>query len=110
MDKKILILVILLAVGWFLTKNKKVDMSIVAQPGQLSENGKYSNMTPLKHDFFKFTLCVFIISALFTDVNKPLFDLNDLNNSTLGKGLIAGTVFALFHLYVEPVVNYLPKW
>ena len=110
MDKKFLILLVLLIVGLLLTYNKKVDASVVAQPGQLSDNGKYANMTPMKHDFFKLTLTTFVIALLFSDKNAPLFDMDNVYDSTLGKGLVCGLVFALYHMFGEPIVNYLPKW
>jgi hypothetical protein len=110
MDKKFAILVVLLVIGWLLVKDKRVDASVVAQPGQLSENGKYSNMSPMKHDFFKVGFATFLVAILFTDSKLPLFDMEDVNNSTLGKGLIAGSAFALYHVFGEPMMNYLPKW
>lgn len=109
MENQIVLLVIMLAFGLFLRERYDVPSNSLAYPGQISKDGLYVNSSPVKHDFFKLFLATALPLWLYNDSSLPLMDFNNVNNSIIGRGLVTGAVFALYHLYGEPLVNYLPR-
>jgi hypothetical protein len=110
MDKKSGVLVGLFLIGYFIVLQNSVPLGIVAHSGQYSKEGKYVNLSPLKEDFIKnffvFAMLFYLFDPSFQ--GKELFDIETPFSTILGRSGLIGLLFGLYHIYVQPVLNFIP--
>lgn len=89
--------------------NNTLPKKEIAKPGQTSVFNNYENISGLKHDFFKLFIMTFV-PAMLASNPIVLFDINNFDNSAIGKAIIVSLTIAFYHTTVQPLVNYLPKF
>lgn len=112
MNTSFFTLIIVAIIGTLILNYKSVKDCKVAEAGEYSQPGRYENITPLKHDFFKQFSVLLMISLIFDKSfsNKQLIDFNDPFNSPLGRAIIVASCFVVYYAFVQPVANYLPRF
>ena len=91
-----------------------------AQPGEYSDQGKYVNITPMKHDIFKsLTIGLGVSFIVFLGRETP-FEWSDFLSfesfrefrlSILGQTILAIIGYLLYYQIIEPYfVNRIPKF
>jgi hypothetical protein len=111
MDKKAAVLVGLFIIGYYIVVHNSVPVGTIATPGKYSKESNYSNINPVKEDMFKgffvFALLFYLFDPSFN--GKELFDVENPYSTILGRSAIIGLLYGLYHIYVQPVLNFIPK-
>ena len=110
MDKKSAVLIGLFIIGYFIILKNSVPKGTIATAGQYSKESNYANLTPLKEDIFKNFFVFGMLFYLFdpTFHGKELFDIENPYNTALGRAGLMALLYGLYHIYVEPVINFIP--
>lgn len=108
MEIKFIVIIVIALISIFIINFKSVDKQNSAQPGEFSSQGKYENVTPLKHDLFKQMFVVIVTLSLFD--NLPWFDAEKPWSSRIGRACIVASCFVIYHAIVQPVINLLPRF
>lgn len=85
------------------------EKTVAATEGQISLFNNYTNMSGLKHDFFKLFFINFI-AGLLIDNPTTIFSMDQFHTSLFGRSLIIALTFAFYHTTLQPMVNFLPRF
>lgn len=109
MNNKTIIFLLFSVAMMYYAHKRTLPKAQTAKPGQTSLFNNYQNISGMKHDFFKLFCMTFIPIVL---ANGPIlfFDINNFNQSAIGRSLIVALTIAFYHTSVQPLVNYLPPF
>jgi hypothetical protein len=105
----LLFVIITLVNLWINNKKKNVPE---AKEDEYSENNVYVNITPMKHDIFKqisIDIIPMVLLGLMTKDN--IFNIDDFENSVVGKSIMSAISFALYYQFIQPyMINKIPNF
>jgi len=99
----IIILIIITSKIW--VDNIKIKVDDNAPFGKYSSISSYANISAMKHDIFKqFTLDIVPFLLFNSIMSDEFFNVNNFENSVIGKTLLSALSYALYYQVIQPYV------
>ena len=99
----LIILIVFISKVW--AANVKIKNEDSAPIGKYSSASSYANISAMKHDIFKqFTLDIVPFLLFNSIMSDEFFNVNNFENSVIGKTLLSALSYALYYQVIQPYV------